>query len=234
MKTSRTIRTLLTAALALAPLSAAAAAPVGESALPAAYAAQRDGLRAALEAAKAPHAPAPAPLGISPMDWKEIVAKVRAKGAYSPADGEIPATYGLQDLRGPADAGHVAEYINEWGYTDSKGVFQVGEVSLVSEFWTIPAADGNWHIDQWLFRLDTDGTISSRAHITLVETRDGRVLADDAEQLKDGDPRIKAKYEALLSLWLGFQPRPRASALPARAPANRVTGPAAGFFAFGK
>ena len=192
--------------LALTPLSAFAAGT--DASLTAAFAAQRDALRAVVSAAKAGRAAAPDRSTLSPADWSALVAKIRAVGAYTPSNGDIPATYGLEDVRGPKDAAHLANYINEWGYTDSHGVFQPGEVTLVSEYWSIPA-DGNWHIDQWLFRLNVDGSISSRAHITLVETRDGQVLGDDAEQLKDGDPRVAAKYDTLLDNWKTFQPRPK-------------------------
>ncbi|MDE2292713.1 MAG: hypothetical protein KGL53_11585, partial [Elusimicrobia bacterium] len=118
----------------------------------------------------------------------------------------FPATYGLTDRRGPADAAHRSDYVNEWGWEDSHGVFQPAEVTLVSEVWTIPA-DGNWHIDQWVFRLDMDAAIQARAHITLVETRDGQVLRDDAENMPDSDPRIDNEYIALLRHWSGFTPR---------------------------
>ena len=217
-------RTLAAALLAFAPLSAFAA-PSGEAALSAAYSAQAEGLRAALSAAAA-KAAAPAPAPVSPAHWQELVAKVRALGQFTPSDGNVPDTYGLADLRGPAGAAHVANYINEWGYTDSHGTFQAGEVTLVSEYWSIPA-DGNWHIDQWLFRLGMDGSVGARAHITLVETRGGQVLADDAEPLKDGDPRIAAKFDALLNLWNGWAPRPKAEVSAASPLKGTRTGPAA-------
>lgn len=187
---------LAVAVLALSPVSSfAAPALSGDAALSSAFSATRELVRAA------------AP--VSPAHWQELVAKVRALGTFTPTDGNIPDTYGLADARGPQDAAHVANYINEWGYTDSHGTFQAGEVTLVSEQWTIPS-DGNWHIDQWLFRVGMDGAVSARAHITLVETKDGQVLADDGEALKDGDPRIQAKFDALLSLWNGWAPRPKA------------------------
>ena len=186
---------LAVAVLALIPFSSSAAILSGDAALSSAFAASRDLVRAAA--------------AVSPAHWQELVAKVRALGTCTPTDGNIPSTYGLEDVRGPKDAAHVANYINEWGYTDSHGQFQAGEVTLVSEQWTIPA-DGNWHIDQWLFRMDMDGAVGARAHITLVETKDGQVLADDAEALKDGDPRIQAKYDALLNLWNGWAPHPKA------------------------
>lgn len=188
-------RSVLAVALLALPLSSFAAPAVSpDAALSSAFSASRDLVRAA------------AP---SPGHWQELVAKVRALGTFTPSDGNMPATYGLEDVRGPKDAAHVANYINEWGYTDSHGNFEAGEVTLVSEQWTIPA-DGNWHIDQWLFRMGMDGAVSARAHITLVETKDGQVLADDGEALKDGDPRIQAKFDALLNLWNGWAPRPKA------------------------
>lgn len=188
-------RFLAFAVLLALPVSSFAAASLGETELSSAFAASRGLVRAA------------AP--VSPAHWQELVAKVRALGTFTPTDGNIPDTYGLADVRGPKDAAHVANYVNEWGFTDSHGEFHADEVTLVSEQWTIPS-DGHWHIDQWLFRLGTDGAVGARAHITLVETRDGQVLADDAEALKDGDPRIAAKFDALLNLWNGWTPRPKA------------------------
>lgn len=209
-------RSMLAVAVLAIPLSSfAAPAASGDAALSSAFSASRDLVRAATP--------------VSPAHWQELVAKVRALGTFTPTDGNIPDTYGLADVRGPKDAAHIANYINEWGYTDSHGTFQAGEVTLVSEQWTIPS-DGNWHIDQWLFRVGMDGSVSARAHITLVETRDGQVLADDGEALKDGDPRIQAKFDALLNLWNGWAPLPQAekSAVSLNFP---KTGPAAARFA---
>ena len=203
-------RSVLAVALLALPLSSFAAPALSpDAALSAAFSASRDLVRAA------------AP--VSPAHWQELVAKVRTLGTFTPSDGNLPATYGLADVRGPKDAAHVANYINEWGYTDSHGEFQAGEVTLVSEQWTIPS-DGNWHIDQWLFRVGMDGTVGARAHITLVETMDGQVLADDGEALKDGDPRIQAKFDALLNLWNGWTPRPKAAQDAVAGPAFPRTG----------
>lgn len=197
----------LSAAAVLACAGTARAASIdGEAALSSAFAAQRDLMRAALAPAPVPpknENPAAQPL--PPAEWKALLEKIRAKGKYTPGD-QMPATYGLEDVRGPLDAGHTANYINLWGYTASDGSFSTMEVTLVSEYWIV-RPDGNWHIDQWIFRLDTDAAIQARAHITLVETPGRRVLEDTADPLKDAEVRIRNKYIALLHRWSGFRPR---------------------------
>ena len=195
-------------------LGAPAAATPGNDALATAFSAARQALHASRGEVGLPREEPPATAPLPPCElpalpagaWRDILAKACADGEYRPEDAPIiPATYGLAHIRGPREQSHKADYLNLWGGVYPDGVFRPWQASLVSEDWVI-AADGNWHIDRWVFTPGLDGSIEYASHGVLVETLDGTVLDMSSERLAPGDPAVKAKLEALIVLWTGFVP----------------------------
>lgn len=199
VKVTKSLLTVAILGYSLPPCRAAAMEPVGGDVIESMAAAGRAGFQLADQGLRLE------PKIVSRTPWQQILDKVRAKGKFSPRDGDIPATKGLEYVRGRADADHVVDYINIWGDVDSRGAFAESNVTMVSEDWRI-GTDGNWHIDQWIFETDLEGATTRAAHNALVETRDGRVLGYDNENLPQGDPRVRTKYDSLISLWTAFQP----------------------------
>lgn len=148
--------------------------------------------------------------------WETIVRKVRTQGRFRPAD-HFPANYGLESVTGNPAASHRAEYVNLWGYQDSLGVFQPGYVTMVSENWPVEA-DGNWHIDQWIFRFRLDGSVIEASHNQLVETMSRSVLEYKTLETWRPSPgpdaaaaprAVQAKVDELTRLWAAFGPAAR-------------------------
>ena len=137
-------------------------------------------------------------------DWQAILAKLRDYGKFVTASDPIPASFQLADVRGSTAAAHIADYVVIWGGA-ANGAFQPLFVSFVSEDWEIDAADKNWHVDQWLYSVDLYGKVTQVIRVTLVETATGEVLAYSSKV--PGDADAQAKYEALIKLWLEFQPQ---------------------------
>lgn len=137
--------------------------------------------------------------------WGKIAEKIRFFGEYSPADGRIPAGYGLSDPRGAAAGDHQADYANLWGYTDAEGVFRPTSATMVSEDWRL-GPDGHWHIAQWVFELSAEGAVSSASRQDIVENLEHRVLDFRSRRVSSADPEARAKHEALLTRWLSFKP----------------------------
>jgi len=164
--------------------------------------------------AQAPKAPKPKPapqadaaLPIAPeATWQKILDAIRAKGKFDAGRPPfVPANFGLEDVKGPKDGDHAAEYASAFGMLNDDEQFEAKLVTFVSETWT-KAADGNWHIDQWIFGMDVYGEVKKVGHGQLVESDDHSVLSENEDSLAPGDPRVAAKFKSLLDLW--STPRP--------------------------
>ena len=135
--------------------------------------------------------------------WRGVFEKTCRDGRYSPMDGMIPATFGLESQRGPREQTHYSDYVNLWGGLGPDG-FESYEASLVSEAWVLEA-DGRFHIDQWIFKLNMDGSVRGAMHGGLVEDPQGRVYDSWTDPAEAGDPKFKGKHDALLALWEGHR-----------------------------
>ena len=100
----------------------------------------------------------------------------------------------------PADTAkpHVANYFSLVGGYDVNGVFQYTHIEVVSENWQINA-DGNWHIDQYLYRISTDGQIKTSSHVDMIQTKDRVVLKH--ESLDYDETAAKSNWQRILNNW---------------------------------
>lgn len=136
--------------------------------------------------------------------WQELVAKIAAHGTYTPGESRIPAYIGLSDVRGPKSGPHLADYATIFGYADADGVFHASYATLVSENWRVEAVSGNWEIDQWILRVEMDGTIYRADQYLLVKTRDHIVL--EHKQSAPSAAALQAKWQTLLAHWRAYTP----------------------------
>jgi hypothetical protein len=141
---------------------------------------------------------------LKPGPWKASFEKACAKGVYSPADGMIPATLGLERQDGSRQTTHLSNYLNLWGGVAGDGLFYAYEAGVVSEDWVLQS-DGLFHIDQWGFTLETDGAPRSVRHSWLVENLEGRVFDSGGHPAELGDAVVKAKLEELRLMWDGLK-----------------------------
>ena len=138
--------------------------------------------------------------------WDGIAQKITEHGTYRPPDYRIPATMALQSIRGVPDGTRVADYANLWGYKDPDGQFYGLHATFVSEDWVVSDVDGNFHIDQWIHRMEMDGTHSEATHVTMVQTPDRTVLEHNTEWVPVTDPRASQNLKKLGALWSEFTP----------------------------
>lgn len=98
---------------------------------------------------------------------------------------------------------HQADYFSVIGYPTTDGSsFSVMSVSAVSETWDIDA-DGNWDVDQWIYRLSAEGELTGISHNRLVETQDGYVLRYDSFPTKGPEDAGELAHWGLkLEEWL--------------------------------
>lgn len=117
--------------------------------------------------------------------WDQLTAKVTTEGAR--LDTQFGMYVSLSSVVPLDDKGsHQADYISGVGGVDEDDVFHAGRFELVSETW-IKDANGNWDVDQWLFRVSVEGVLQWGGRYRLVETERGTVISHDSIPLKEGE-----------------------------------------------
>ncbi|GEM_PF-3082549 len=134
---------------------------------------------------------------VSSINWSKMLDIVQKTGKL------LESPYGdylyVEHVE-PADAKmpHVANYFSLVGGYDVNGVFQYTHIETVSENWQIDA-DGNWKIDQYLYRIATDGQIKTSSRVEMIQTKDRVVLK---HQIMDFDEtNAKSNWQRILNNW---------------------------------
>lgn len=98
-----------------------------------------------------------------------------------------------------ADSGYQANYFSVVGGEDNAGNFHTGRIELVSEYWKLDP-DGNWNIDQWLYKLSIDGRPMWVAHYRMIQTPQGLVLLHQGVTSTPAEEALV--LEKLLNFWI--------------------------------
>ncbi|MFI5347708.1 MAG: hypothetical protein ACHQ51_15140 [Elusimicrobiota bacterium] len=166
------------------------------------------GIAGAKSAAAKAVKPAPAaPPAAAEADWQKIIAKLKDKGEFKPANAQIPANFGLEDKAGDAKAAHSVDRINAFGEINPEdGLFNAEMVGIASEKWTL-GADGNWTVDIWIFSCDVYGAVRNAAHLIRVVAPDLQgTVSVKSDKLTPADPRIQAQFDVMTRHWAGARP----------------------------
>ena len=110
----------------------------------------------------------------APMSWAELTYKAITQGARYEAYAGVYRTLSLNKPLGDSGA-YEADHFSAVGGEDAAGKFRAGHYETVSEQWNIDA-NGNWDIDQWLFKTDLEGRLTWVAHFHLIEMPNGTVI----------------------------------------------------------
>lgn len=129
--------------------------------------------------------------------WDLLTSKVTTEGFQQDTGYGIYST--LTAITQIDDLGsHQADYISGVGGFDQNDVFVAGRFELVSEQW-MKDANGNWDVDQWLFRVSVEGELDWGARYRLVETERGNVISHDAIPVTAGE--LAQALERQLQQW---------------------------------
>ncbi|MBL7556913.1 MAG: hypothetical protein JNM24_13905 [Bdellovibrionaceae bacterium] len=134
---------------------------------------------------------------VSSKNWNKILDSVQKTGKL------LESPYGdylyVEHIE-PADTAkpHVANYFSLVGGYDINGVFQYAHIEVVSENWQI-SGDGNWQIDQYLYRITTGGQIQTSSHVDMIQTKDRVVLKH--EIMNFDEAAAKSNWQRILNNW---------------------------------
>lgn len=130
--------------------------------------------------------------------WNQLTTKIVNEGYYTPTD--FADYLSLADIQPTDDRekDRVASYISVVGGYDQDGVFQFGRVEAVWEDWKRDA-EGNFHVDQWLFQLGADEQMWRYSHSIRVFTPTGTLL--DSEDPPTTDNEFNKKWNEILQKW---------------------------------
>lgn len=110
----------------------------------------------------------------NPNAWETLLQEVVTQGTETSTWAGIFKTLTHQESLDRAGSYHV-DHLSAIGGYDSENVFRPGRIEGVSETWTrLP--DGNWHVDQWLFRANLQGQPVWSAHNQMIQEPGGIVV----------------------------------------------------------
>lgn len=95
---------------------------------------------------------------------------------------------------------HQDDYISLVGSRSETGDFRPYKVEAVSESW-IKNKDGNWSIDQWLFRIELDQTLTAASHYWMLQTPERRVL--ESKFIPESAAASLRQWQSNKEFWTG-------------------------------
>ena len=156
------------------------------------------------------------PSGINQKKWNELLVSIATKGETM--SGSNGLEYRVYSRLNPKDltVSHSAEYLSVVGFINADMKFQGLETSAVSENWVLNK-EGNWEIDQWVFRAALDGTLVKIFHVFLLETANGGVLKYDLLPVGSVTDEAEAqRWVAKANEWLNAPAIVQAETKPAQ------------------
>ena len=161
-----------------------------------------------------PHPPAASKNEVVPPsapeeDWHKILKVIESTGEFAQEEnaefmlpGQPPIwTYSLtSDSSNGEKADHTLDYAAIRGVVNEANLFEPRMGVFSSGKWKL-RKDGGWQIDQWMFMTDIYGTVHNFTHIVVVLDADKNHVSDKPEELSPVDPRIAAKYNAVIKYW---------------------------------
>lgn len=134
---------------------------------------------------------------VAQRNWDKLISIVQKTGTV--LDSPYGSYLHLSAME-PADTtqSHTANYFSLVGSYGVDNEFYFSRVEVVSENWQL-ATDGNWHIDQWLYRLTPEGKIISGSHVQQIQTSERSVLK--YESTNPTPTEINNQWMMILGNW---------------------------------
>ncbi|MBI2386328.1 MAG: hypothetical protein HYV14_09990 [Elusimicrobia bacterium] len=155
-----------------------------------------------------PRKPVPQTKGPSASEavWAKVLETVKRDGKYRPDSAFAPGSFSIEDTVGDPKADHSTQGISVFGMLNDEERFEALSVMLVFRDHKLDPKDGNWHIEQWLFQTDVYGEVAELAAGTVIKTQDGKVVGTTRSAISPSDPKVQARYDAMLAHWAERKP----------------------------
>ncbi len=134
---------------------------------------------------------------VSAQNWNKLLDIVQKKGQTLETEfGDYVYVEHIEPM--DKSLPHIANYFSLVGGKDAVGQFTFGRIEVVSENWQLDK-NGNWEIDQYLYRISPDGEIISASHVNMVQAKDRQILKYDSAGLDE--VASKANWQRILNNW---------------------------------
>ncbi|WP_413612439.1 hypothetical protein [Bdellovibrio sp. HCB-110] len=142
------------------------------------------------------------PTNIDAQKWNELLNQVQLNGLSSSYPNGVYLSVSNIVPNDPTKD-HQADYLSTVGFVDDNGNYNPRHVEAVSETWTLDA-EGNWHVDQWIFLIGIEASIQKAYHREIVKTPSGMVTK--LETIATTSEEENAKWSDLLEAWFRRMP----------------------------
>lgn len=134
-------------------------------------------------------------------NWKKLIQHIAKHGKVMEADMYSYLYIENTQIAANGKDRH-SEYLSLVGVVDSDGVFNASHLEGVSETWATNMQNGNWNIDQWLFKVDGYSNLKWAAHMDMIQTVDHQVLKHDYVQ--ESQNSLNTQWQEKLKSWYEF------------------------------
>lgn len=133
----------------------------------------------------------------TPAQWEGLLSQIEQQGQYLPSP--VGDYLSLSDVQpNDREKDRIASYISAVGYYDENMKFQMNRIEAVWEDWKRDE-NGNFRVDQWLFRLGVDQQMQAYSRYILILSPTGTHL--DSEYPSTTDDDFNRKWDQVLSAW---------------------------------
>lgn len=136
---------------------------------------------------------------VTDSKWNALVQHIANNGKLVTID-ILNYLYLENTVYGANGKDHTSDYISLVGYV-TDGVYTATHLEVVSEKWII-GTDGNWHIDQWLYKVSGEAELKWAGHIDMIQTQDRQVLKH--EYVPETDESFNSAWNVNLNSWYEF------------------------------
>jgi hypothetical protein len=146
------------------------------------------------------------PPGFESTRWEKLVGLVAFIGdQYDIGDGVQLRSF-ASIIPTDKTVPHKADYFSTIGLVDTFRKYHPNEISAVSEDWR-KQTNGNWEIEQWIWKVSLSGELRGVMHGLIVKTPDNTIVEMKNLPVGNADaPEELARWGAKLNEWYKLKP----------------------------
>jgi len=137
--------------------------------------------------------------GVDTIDWVNILHFVRNQGIYkAPAPGSKNSSYSVEEEIKDPRAEYTYMFITVSG--EARGE-RLDNMLVLFNAMKTTATTTRVHADTWSFLADNMGRLMNASSSVIIKTADGKVTVSPDVELDINDPKVVARYAAIINYW---------------------------------